>query len=149
MDPNFEALLDAPLDSHEKPKPLPEGSYLGLIGQPTFDKSAKKGTPFARFPITLQQALPDVDEAALATSLGDKALTAKTKNHDLYITGDSAWRMKEFLEDHVGIEGGQPTRQAIQAAMGQVVIVVIKHEIDSQDPSKVYDKIGSTAKVPE
>jgi len=41
---NFASILDEAPTEINRPKPLPEGTYLCVVGQPEEGKSSKKGT---------------------------------------------------------------------------------------------------------
>lgn len=149
---DFSALLSKPADSFERPKPLPEGDYLALIGKREFLQAKnEKKTPFVRFTMQLQEALPSVDADSLATALGEKSLSEKTMTLDLYLTGDSMWRLGQFLVDHAGAEPGIPAAEQIEqiSGTGRQVLVTVKHRINNQKPEEPpYVFIDATAAVP-
>ena len=60
--PNFASILDEAPTEISRPKPLPVGTYLCVVqGQPVYDKSNKKGTPFVEFLLRVIAAMDDVD----------------------------------------------------------------------------------------
>jgi len=150
---DFSAILERAPSEVERPKALPTGTYLVVVkGQPQFDKSTKKQTPFAKFNLGFLQALEDVDEEeleqALTSAEGTKtALTEKSINHTLYLTENSAWRLDEFLE-HCGIEldGKKSRSQMIEETPGCQLLISIKHRA-SEDGQSVFAEIGKTAKA--
>ena len=113
--PNFGSILDRAPSEIEKPKPLPQGSYITvLVGQPRFDKSAKKQTEFVEFTHKLLAAQEDVDEDELKVLGGVKD---KVMKNTFYLTEGAAWRLKEFLE-HCGIDEADSLREMIDETPG-------------------------------
>ncbi len=93
--PSFGALLDKAPSEVERPKPLPQGSYITVLqGLPRQDKSAKKQTEFYEFTHKLLSAGEDVDEDELKAMGG---VADKTIKNTYYITEGSLWRLKDFL----------------------------------------------------
>jgi hypothetical protein len=154
-------ILDMPSSSIERPKPPPQGTYVGqVVGQFREDKSTKKATRYHEYTLKLikpatngeDEAL-DVDmdalEAFLTSASGEvKELSSRTLRHTLYITPDAMWRYKEFL-DHLGIpeeEDGEElsTLQRAGMAPGRFVLVHIKHT-PSTDGMSTYANIDKTA----
>ena len=140
--PNFSDLLDKPLDEVERPKPLPQGSYLCVVkGLPRQDKSRQKQTPFLEFLLQPVQALEDVDQDELEEMGG---LENKTIKATYYITEDAMWRLKKFFED-CGIEtAGKTSMQSAEETVNKSVIAVLRHEA-SQDGTAVFARIADTA----
>lgn len=141
--PNFGTLLDKPASDVERPKPLPQGSYHCIVkGLPRFDKSSKKQTEFVEFTLSPTAAGEDVDADELTTMGG---LTNKTIRATYYITEDSLWRLKAFLE-HCGIEENGSLRQMIDETPNREVIAYLKHEA-SNDGESVFATLAKTAPV--
>jgi hypothetical protein len=142
---NFQEILNKPSTSIEKPKPVPVGTYLGLVtGQPRFDKSKQKQTDFVEYTVKLLQPREDVNQDDLLAMGG---LDGKTMRLTYYITDDATWRLKQFLVEHLGIEEGSKTLgQMIPEAMGKQVYVTVSHQA-SQDGTAVYANASGTAKV--
>ena len=143
---SFSSILDRDPSEIEKPKPLPQGSYITLlVGQPRIDKSAKKQTEFREFTHKILSAGEDVDADDLATYLGDnKKLTDVTVKNTYYITEGAVWRLKEFLE-HCGVDldNVESLAEGIEETPGKQVGVFINHEA-SQDGTSVFARIGKT-----
>ncbi len=141
----FSSVLDTPAGDIERPKPLPVGSYVCVVqGQPRIDKSTKKQTEFVEYTLKLLEALDDVDDEALKDIGGIKD---KTTRITFYLTENSIFRLKEFLE-HCGIEMEDKgsLRQYIGEATGQQVVAHIVHEA-SQDGDAVYARVKNTTPV--
>ena len=140
--PNFGSILDRAPSEIEKPKPIPQGSYITVLaGQPRFDKSAKKQTEFVEFTHKLLAAQEDVDEDELKSMGGIKEKVIK---NTFYLTEGAAWRLKEFLE-HCGIDldNVESLAEGIEETPGKQVGVFINHEA-SQDGTSVFTRIGKT-----
>lgn len=140
--PNFSDLLNTDADSVERPKPLPAGSYLCTVkGLPEHGKSAKKQTPFVNFTLVPQQAMEDVDTDALEEMGG---LENKTIRGTYYLTENSLWRLKEFVE-HCGLDtSGKKLSELIEQTVNCQVVAQIKHEA-SEDGTAVFAKLANTA----
>ena len=139
---SFASILDRAPSEIEKPKPLPQGSYITvLVGQPRFDKSTKKQTDFVEFQHKLLSAQDDVDEDELKALGGIKD---KVMKNTFYLTEGATWRLKEFLE-HCGIDMDEveSLREAVEQTPGKQVGVFVNHEA-SQDGTSVFARIGKT-----
>jgi hypothetical protein len=142
--PNFTSILDRPMSTAERPKPLPVGTYLCVVdGQPKFDQSKQKKTDFVEFTLKVLQPQDDVDAEAVA-ELKD-GVQGKTLRATYYLTEDALWRLKEFL-GHLGIEEGTGFRDAISQAPGNQVLASVRHRA-SQDGQAVFAEIAATAAV--
>ena len=141
---NFSDILNTTVDSIEKPKPLPVGSYLAVVaGPPEIGPIGQKQTLAAKYQLKILRALEDVDHVLLNDMGGIR--DNQTVNHTLFLTADAAWRAKEFTE-HCGVEGLSTLGEALGAVQGRQVIVKLKHR-PSQDGTQLYSEIASTAKV--
>jgi hypothetical protein len=137
---SFSSILDRAPSEIEKPKPLPQGSYITqIVGQPRFDQSTKKKTDFVEFTHKLLQAQDDVDEDELKALGGVKD---KVMKNTFYLTESAAWRLKEFLE-HCGIDEADSLREMIEETPGKQVGVFINHEA-SQDGTSIFARVGKT-----
>ena len=151
---NFAQILDKPSSEVEKPKPAPMGDYLFLIdGRHKEDKSSKKGTPYVEWFVKAIQPLESVDQEALQEWLtrGDgstKTVSDIKLKATYYLTEDSIWRLKEFLE-HLGIEADDKSlRQMLDEAPGRQFVGTIRHE-SSEDGTSTFAKLGKTAAMPD
>lgn len=138
---NFGSILDTPSNAVERPKPMPQGTYVCQVqGLPRYDKSSKKQTEFVEFTLQFLSAGEDVDQEELAAIGGFQGKTIKAT---YYLTETALWRLKDFL-DHCQIEEGDSSlRQRIEEAAGKQVGVFINHEA-SQDGSAVFARVGRT-----
>lgn len=147
MTTSFSSILDSQVTDTEIPKALPTGSYTCQVkGLPRFDKSSKKQTEFVEFNLYPFSAGEDVDPEALEEALGDKSLTDKSLRATYYLTPDSLYRLKQFLE-HCGIEiEGKSYTEAINEVPGSTVVAHIKHRF-SDDGERVFAEIKATSKA--
>lgn len=143
--PQFASVLDMPASDIERPKPLPVGSYVCVVqGQPKIDKSSKKQTEYVEYTLKLLEALNDVDTDALDAVGG---IQEKFTKVTFYLTENSVYRLKEFLE-HCGVDMEEEgsLRQYIAEAPGKQVVAHIIHEA-SQDGDAVYARVKNTTAV--
>lgn len=146
--PNFGSVLDLESSTVEKPKPLPVGTYICVVkGQPRFDVSKQKKTEFVEFTLQTMQADDDVDQEALIEALKGKALSEKTIRATYYLTEDSVYRLKDFL-DHCNVDDGPgiTLRQRISGAPGCQVLATIRHRA-SEDGTAIFSDLAGTAAV--
>lgn len=144
-----QSLLAMPADQVEAPKPLPAGSYVFNVNSREFDKANnEKKTQLVRFDVSPIEALPDVDQEALALVTANKSLNEIHSRHELYITPDALFRVKEFAE-HCGIDSdGVSIGEQIEQCPGRQFVGVVAHTISKKDGKTVYANIVSTAAVP-
>lgn len=149
--PSFSSILDRQSTEIERPKPFPIGTYLWVVkGQPRFDKSSKKQTPFVEFTLAAVQAQDDVDQEAMEEYLNrkdgsKKALNEQSTRATFYLTEDAAWRLTEFL-DHCGVAEDQTVAQRINDAINCQVYGEIRHE-PNEDGTAMFARLGKTAAV--
>jgi hypothetical protein len=130
----MESILDTPSEHIERPKPLPQGSYITVVqGNPRFDKSSEQQTEFVEFTLKILQTEDDVDEDDLDKFLtnGDgskKPLNEVTTRHTFYLTDRALYRLKDFTR-HCGIDSNRGTpRQWIAELPGCQVGIHVKHK---------------------
>ena len=152
--PNFMSVLDKPAESLEAPKPIPVGNYLAIINGPHETKEVGQNkTLFAAFPVKLIQPQPDVDMAALQDALTSKDGTVKSlgdvkMTHDMALTENSAFIVRDWLRDVLGIdEAGKTLRQMLGEAVGKQFIATVKHGMTKSNNPRVFASISDTAKV--
>jgi len=140
---NFTNILSKPASDFERPKPLPQGTYLMMV-KPGYrlDESTKKKTPFVEFLCDVVEATDDVDAGELAEMGG---VAGKVTKATFYLTDEAAYRLREFLET-LGLDTTKPTDQILDDAAGQQFLGTIVHE-PSQDGQSIFAKLGATAPV--
>lgn len=144
LSPNFQSILDEAPDHVERPKPLPVGTYLCVVGAPRYDKSSKKGTPFVEFMLRVVGADEDVDEEALEAAGG---IEGKQIKATYYTTEDAIFRLDEFHE-HCGIDLSDPAsrRTRNDLVVNAQVMAYIKHR-PSEDGTQQFMELSRTAPV--
>lgn len=140
----FSDILDTPSSDVERPKPLPQGSYLCVVkGLPRHDVSSQKKTPFVEFTLQPLEAREDVyaDDLEAMGGIADKTIRAT-----YYLTNESVFRLKDFL-DHCGAGDDTMTlRDRIDEAPNCQVVAFVKHRA-SQDGQSIYAELAKTAPV--
>lgn len=133
---DFKTLLAKPTDSIEKPKPLPAGTYNGVISKYEFGESKEKKTPFVRYFLTCHSACDDVD----ADSVAGIDLSKKALRRDYYLTEDAMYRVKDLLES-VGVScTGRSLGEVIPEAINASVLISVTWR-SSPDGSETYNDV--------
>jgi hypothetical protein len=143
--PVFAKLLDEAPTEVIRPKALPAGTYTCVVqGQPRYDKSSKKQTPFVEFTLRPIAAMEDVDADELEEMGG---FDGKTIRATYYTTEDAIFRLDEFHE-HCGIDLSieASRRQRNDEVANAQVLAVVKHQA-SDDGKSVFATLARTASV--
>lgn len=127
---DFRTLLQTPMDTIEKPKPLPAGTYHGVVARHEFGESSQKKTPYVRFWLQPLSAADDVDPAMLE----GVDLSKKLLRRDYFLTTDALFRLKAFL-DSVGVNTtGRSLGEAIpDSTNARVLMQVTQRTADNGD----------------
>lgn len=134
----------------QKPKALPEGTYLLTVNGRRFDKSTEKKTNFVEFELIPTETLPDVDQTQLAAVLGDETLMSKKQKATFYITPDALFRIKDFGRA-CGLGDAVETLsmgEIIEECLNKQVCGIGKHSPNKRDPESPYFNLDSFAPVP-
>lgn len=146
----FEELANTPSADIKPPPLLPPGTYLvGIMGVPELVKSSEKQTDGVAFKLKFFQARDDVDRDALTAALEDRTLTDVEMTDTFWVTDKSAFMLKQFLVDVVGIDdqGGRASlKQMWTESAGQQFLAHIRHR-PRKDGSGLYAEIDSRAKA--
>lgn len=129
---DFRELLSKPAEDIKAPVPLPQGTYRGLIKGHALDESREKKTPFIRLTITNLDPQADVDQDDLA----GVDLSKKEVRKDFYLTEDSLYRFKEFIESCSIPVAGRTLGEMISELVNQEVMVELIHKMDKSDLTK-------------
>lgn len=133
---NFASLLSKPVESAERPKSKPAGTYRGIVENYKFDTSREKKTPYVRFGVTSVMAGDDVDRDRLAHI----DLTKYKPYVDFYITDDALFRLREFIES-CGIDTkGRDFNETIPEVKSKGVIFTVIEE-PTQDGQGMRNRI--------
>jgi hypothetical protein len=158
--PNFASILDRPITSLEKPKPLPAGTYLMAVqGQAEVGKSSKKQTDQVKFTFKFLKPSDDVDEEELKELGGLKDKTLSNNTTTFYLTEAAGWRLRWFMEEVLGIathdeddtdDDGQPLertpRQMLAETPGKQFWAKIKH-VSSEDGKQTFMEVADMAAI--
>ncbi len=135
--PDLNSLLSKPLDSFEAPKTIPAGTWKGVIGPYSYDKSARKKTDFVRYLLNITGPGDDIDEADLEGVEWD----GKQLKKDFYLTPDALFRLTDFITS-LGISiSGRSVTEMIPEAVGIPVLITVTED-DSEDGKTKYNNVG-------
>lgn len=135
---DFSKLLSKPIDDVSKPKPLPRGTYTGQVSGFEYAESKEKKTPFVRYTLKVHAPGEDVD----TDDLEGITVAGKTLRKDFYLTDDSQWRVKEFLESCGIATSGRSLGETIPDAVNVQVMIEVTQR-PGQDPSEIYNDVGT------
>lgn len=136
---DFSHILSKPVDEAKRPPLLPAGTYHGMLGQYQLGETkSDKKTPFVRYNVQLTGPGDDIDPSDLA----DIDLSKRTLYHDFYLTEDSQFRLREFMESCGLSVSGRSFGETIPELTGAQVLVKIVHR-PSRDGSEIYANIES------
>ena len=148
---SFQDILNTPMDEIKAPKPLPPGEYVALIdGQPEITQRGKNQNHCVIFPLKLLEAVnvTPAFQQQLHEALEGKALTDVKLSTTFWVTPDSAYRLRNFLVDHLGIPSKMKPQEAIAMTQGRQLVVSLGHYItqrEGEEP-RVGMEVKSTAK---
>jgi len=144
MPASFEEILNKPASEIKSPPAYPVGTYHCLVNGPLEHvKSSQKQTDGYRIKFKILSPREDVDQKTYT----EQALSGQDIIEDYWITEKSAWRLKELLTDHLGIdETNKKFLELLAEAPGKQVYVKLKHEV-TQDGKRTRHVVESTARV--
>ena len=140
--PHFASILDEAPTEINRPQPLPEGTYLCVVGQGEEGKSSKKGTPYIRFALKPIAALDDVDTEALNEIGG---LESKNLSSTYYLTPDAVFMLDQF-HAHCGLDLSDSASRRVRNAevVNSQVLAVVTHRM-SEDNTQAFAEVRRTA----
>lgn len=106
---DFKSILSHKVGSIEKPKPLPMGTYAAVVEAWETVESGQKKTPGVKVSFKLLQPSEDVDMDQLEEVGGLPAVTKRKIATTYWLTEDSLYRLKEFIELVCKIDVGDRT----------------------------------------
>jgi hypothetical protein len=132
------------MEQIKSPNPLPQADYLALItGFAEFTQRGKNNTDCVIFPVKLAQCLsadPNV-QTAVGEALDGKPLGDVKLNYLMWATPDSAYRIKQFLQNTLQITGAANLSEALSMVPGRQLVVSLSHYISNKD------KVGEDPQV--
>lgn len=152
---NFNDALNRNLDEVERPPLMPAGVYEWLIYKvPPQDEIESPNGSWHTIDIPLKclRATDDVDAESLAAYNGDVKGTLQTMRfmfdkNDSHKFDETLFRLKRFLEEHVGVEKGLSVKEGLNAAVNKRVLAQVIHKQDRTDPELFHANIGKTAPI--
>lgn len=150
---NFTSILAGmTMGEMEKPKPLPVGSYAGLITGLEYVEVKKRDNSGTANKVVVKgkivAPLSDVDAAAIEAFGGMPKLVDKPFKIDFFLTPESAWRLQEFVLEHVELDlRGQTFDQGLPQIVNNQVGIHINHRPDDKKPDVIYSEVDKTFKM--
>jgi len=142
---DFNSILDTQVDEIVSKPPLPVGQYKFRIKAMEPVTSSQKKTPGIRFTIVPFEIIGDVDQELLTAAGG---LGEREMRLDFWITPDAASVCKDFLVNHVGLEGtGRTMRQLLAECVNQQVGGIISHGLTKD--GRQFAQVNQTFKIEE
>jgi hypothetical protein len=142
MSVNFNDLLSRPVSSAKKPPLKPAGTYTAIISSYILEVSKRNKTPYVRFTLNNLQPTGSIPEAQCKDTDGEPINFSKwTPHKDFFITDDSIYRLRNFIEDlGLPIEG-RSFEEVLPEMRGQAVLVEVTH-VTSEDGTNVYANVS-------
>lgn len=152
MSMNFNDVLNTSLDEIERPPLLPVGTYEWVISKiPTLDTSPDGNWDIVNFPLKCVRATDDVDQDALATfgpvTNAFQRFSVLFDKNDSHAFEQSKFKLKRFLEEHVGVEKGLPMKQALNASVNKRILGTVAWKQDKNDSELYHANISKTAPI--
>lgn len=132
---NFSELLDKPLDDVKRPPSLPAGTYGAIIKQFEPTESGEKKTPGIKFHFHNLSPGADIDPSDLVDSEGAPInLAAKQLSTTFWLTPDSEYRLKEFIES-LGVDTkGKTYKSILPDTINQSVVLDVVQKMNQKRP---------------
>lgn len=149
MSVDWNSILNKKPEEAEKPKPTPAGNYIAIILKHEFkEANNEKKTPYVQYTLKLVSPQPDVDQAALQEAGGMEKISARTVTLDQYMTEDSMWRHREFLEKTCKINfGGRSWQPVIAETTNKQIMVHMAQSVSKKDGQTIYSNVDDTGPV--
>lgn len=146
MTANFEELLGVQVDTVERPKLFPIGTYDAVLGKYETGESSQKGTPYVRFPVKLTGPREDVDQNDFEDAGGmEKLMSRSPLRHDFYLTPDATFLLRLFLENDLQMEiHNRNFDSVLPETDGMPLLVTIKHR-PGRNEGEFFMEIADTA----
>ena len=133
----FRSLLAKPMDEVKRPPTWPAGTYHGIVKSQEFGTSKLKKTPYARYHLGILSAGEDIDP----DSLEGIDLSKRDLTKDYYLTEDSIYRIKEFLESCGVNTTGRALGECIPEALHSRVLITVTQST-TDDGKGMRNEIG-------
>lgn len=145
MSVDFSNLTSVNFDDVKRPAVKPPGTYHAVISDYKFDVSSQKKTPYVRFSFTGLSAGEDVDQDLLKEEDGTPIDLTKWKPttrglSDFYLTPESTFRLKEFLEELGVSTAGRSIGECLPETKGMPVLLTVSMK-SNQDGTGFFNQI--------
>lgn len=140
--PDFKSLLSKPVDSIERPKAWPPGTYFGMVKGYELTESRQKKTPGVQFNFTITSAGEDIS----AEDLDGIELGKRPFRTTFYLTLDSEYRLKEFIASCGIPTEGRTFAELLPECQGREVVLDIQQR-PSEDGTEIFNDVKSVKGV--
>lgn len=140
---DFTNLLSKSADNVERPEPLPQGSYVTTITAYRTIESGQKKTPGVEFDLQIFAPGEDINMEEYAKVKNPQERVLKTQ---FWLTEDSMFRLKEFLEKAGFETAGRTFADMLAEVAGHQIIAIVSHRI-GQDGESVFPEAKRFMKV--
>ena len=141
---DLRSLLAMPTDQAERPKPLPDGHYIGtIIGKEIDTVRNEKKTPYLRVSFSIEEPCDDVVEDLKDVNLGRIEL-----RKDLFMVPASMWRVTDFLDGILGHETGRSYQERFEDLRGARVMFKVKKRLDRDGNETPYNDVDTVVAAP-
>lgn len=152
---NFNDALNTKLGDVERPALLPIGTYEWLIYKVAAQdelESPNGSWDTIDIPLKCLRATDDVDVDAIQSFGGDikgqlQTIRFMFDKADSHKFDETLFRLRRFLEEHVGIETGLSVKEGLNAAVNKRVLGTIVWKQDRNDQELFHANIGKTAPI--
>lgn len=146
---DFSSILNKRVEDIESPKPLPPGTYRGIIasvpteGRP-FNRKNEDGSttevPTLEVPIAIQEPTAGVDEDLLAKA-GLRRRDGKPREVSMryFVEEESLYKLKTLIKS-CGVEA-ETLGEGLKSLAGAEVLVDLAVQIDQKDPEQQYQRV--------
>lgn len=151
--PNFDDILDKTMDSVERPPLAPLGEYVFQVTklpEPMRDLDSPKGSwKVLEFPMQAVRPTESVDPDLFAVY--GEAKNIRVRNSFMFDKNDEAasaqteFRLKTFLQDHLGLPASMTLKEAINASVNKQCIGTLRYRADGNNAEVQYHDLGKTA----
>ena len=148
---DFREMLQKPVISAERPKPLPAGSYI--LQQQSFkydvagykDKESGAEIPVVRFLYRVQQATEDVPPEMLE---GVKDINKRILSKEFDLRDGEIWRLRAYLESAKceGLESGRSFHECIESETNnKTYLADVTCTPSKKNPDEFFNNVGRIA----
>lgn len=133
--PNFTDVLDTPMDSIERPKPLPTGTYIGqIVGLPSSKEVTTKNGEQVTLNINVKLVTPQqLDNPDALSDYGD-ITTARPLQRTFWFSKPASpeelWAFRQFCVNTLKVDTtGKSMKQVCAELQGKQLIVTVGHNV--------------------